>query len=61
MFSNTARTAWPNLSSIRKKRMESALWALDLVAVVLLCRWALAEDGEAIGKKLKKGWGKKNA
>jgi hypothetical protein len=25
--------------------METILWALDLVAVVLLCRWALREDG----------------
>jgi hypothetical protein len=24
--------------------MESILWAFDLVAVVLLCRWALAQD-----------------
>jgi hypothetical protein len=24
--------------------MESVLWAFDLIAVVLLCRWALAED-----------------
>jgi hypothetical protein len=24
--------------------MESVLWAFDLVAVVLLCRWALARD-----------------
>lgn len=41
--------------------MESVLWALDLVAVVLLCRWALAEDAKATGKKVKKGWGKTNA
>ena len=41
--------------------MESALWALDLVAVVLLCRWALAEDAATTGKKVKKGWGKTNA
>ena len=39
--------------------MESALWALDLVAVVLLCRWALAEDAKATGEKVKKAWGKK--
>lgn len=38
--------------------MESALWALDLVAVVLLCRWALAEDAKTTVKKVKKGWGK---
>ncbi len=24
--------------------MESLLWALDLVAVLLLCRWGLAQD-----------------
>lgn len=24
--------------------MESVLWALDLVAVLLLCRWGLAQD-----------------
>jgi len=24
--------------------MESVLWALDLAAVVMLCRWALAHD-----------------
>jgi hypothetical protein len=29
--------------------METILWALDLVAVVLLCRWALRQDG-ALGK-----------
>ncbi|MGJ7915219.1 hypothetical protein ACI48D_07035 [Massilia sp. LXY-6] len=38
--------------------MESALWALDLIAVVLLCRWALAEDRKANGKKPNKGWSK---
>jgi hypothetical protein len=30
--------------------MESLLWALDLVAVVFLCRWALRQDG-ALGKR----------
>ncbi len=24
--------------------METLLWALDLVAVLLLCRWGLAQD-----------------
>jgi hypothetical protein len=24
--------------------MESILWALDLVAVLMLCRWAVAQD-----------------
>lgn len=24
--------------------MESILWAMDLVAVILLCRWAVAQD-----------------
>lgn len=24
--------------------MESILWALDLVALVVLCRWAIAQD-----------------
>jgi hypothetical protein len=34
--------------------MESLLWALDLVAVVLVCRWAVAQDkaaAKAAGKK----------
>jgi hypothetical protein len=30
--------------------MESLLWALDLVAVVLLCRWAVAQDKAAASK-----------
>lgn len=38
--------------------MESVLWTLDLVAVVLLCRWALAEDKKISGKKDGKGWNK---
>jgi hypothetical protein len=24
--------------------MESILWALDIVGVIVLCRWALAQD-----------------
>jgi hypothetical protein len=35
--------------------MESVLWALDLIAVALLCRWALAEDRKATAKKVPKG------
>jgi hypothetical protein len=27
--------------------MESILWALDLVAVLMLCRWAVAQDANA--------------
>lgn len=27
--------------------MESILWALDLVAVLLLCRWAVAQDAKS--------------
>ncbi len=38
--------------------MESILWTLDLVAVVLLCQWALSEDRDATNKKAKKGWDK---
>ena len=30
--------------------MESLLWALDLVAVVYLCFWALREDRAQEGK-----------
>ncbi len=31
--------------------METILWALDLCAVVYVCRWAYLQDG---GSKLKK-------
>jgi hypothetical protein len=31
--------------------MESVLWALDLVAVLLLCRWAVAQDKKAAPQK----------
>jgi hypothetical protein len=30
--------------------MESILWALDLVAVLLLCRWAVAQDAKSSKK-----------
>lgn len=33
--------------------METILWALNLLAVVYLCFWALREDG-ALPKKTKK-------
>ena len=33
--------------------METILWALDLVAVVLLCIWALRQDGGLPAKKNK--------
>lgn len=35
--------------------MESVLWALDLVAVLVLCRWGLAQD--KLKKKSRKGKG----
>jgi hypothetical protein len=35
--------------------MESLLWALDLVAVALLCRWALKEDSRTAAKPVRKG------
>jgi hypothetical protein len=35
--------------------MESVLWAFDLVAVVLLCRWALAQDNEQDKARQQKG------
>lgn len=35
--------------------METILWALDLVAVVFLCVWALRQDGGIPSKKNKKG------
>lgn len=31
--------------------METLLWALDLVAVVYLCIWALRQDGGLPAKK----------
>lgn len=34
--------------------METILWALDLVAVVFLCIWALRQDGGMQTKKKKK-------
>jgi hypothetical protein len=34
--------------------METILWALDLVAVVFLCIWALRQDGGMPSKKNKK-------
>lgn len=27
--------------------MESILWALDLVVVLMLCRWAVAQDAKS--------------
>lgn len=33
--------------------MESILWALDLAAVVLLCRWALGEERKSAPQKRK--------
>ena len=33
--------------------METILWALDLVAVVFLCIWALRQDGGMASKKHK--------
>ncbi len=33
--------------------METILWALDLVAVVFLCIWALRQDGGLPPKKKK--------
>ena len=33
--------------------METILWALNLLAVVYLCFWALREDGALPGKKKK--------
>jgi hypothetical protein len=33
--------------------METILWALDLVAVVVLCIWALRQDGGLPPKKNK--------
>jgi hypothetical protein len=35
--------------------MESILWSLDLVAVVLLCRWAVAEARKAAPGQKRKG------
>jgi hypothetical protein len=35
--------------------MESILWALDLVVVLMLCRWAVAQDAKSSkrdGKRL---------
>jgi hypothetical protein len=37
--------------------MESILWAFDLVAVVLLCRWAVAQDKQASAQKTGKRLG----
>jgi hypothetical protein len=31
--------------------MESILWACDLVALVLLCRWAIAQDQATVRRK----------
>ena len=31
--------------------MESALWALNLCAVVYLCLWAIKEDDKEVEKK----------
>jgi len=31
--------------------MESILWALDIVGVIVLCRWALAHDKKASVKR----------
>lgn len=33
--------------------MESLLWAMDLIAVVYLCVWALRQDGGLPPKKKK--------
>ena len=33
--------------------METLMWALDLVAVVYLCFWALRQDGGLPSKKPK--------
>jgi hypothetical protein len=38
--------------------METLLWAVDLVAVVYLCFWAVAQDS---GKPPKKKKGRRNA
>jgi hypothetical protein len=35
------------------KSMESLLWALDLIAVIYLCIWALRQDDAESGKKKK--------
>lgn len=37
--------------------MESLLWACDLVAVVVLCRWAVAQDKKAAEQKAGKRLG----
>jgi hypothetical protein len=34
--------------------MESILWAMDLVAVVLLCRWAIKEENRTAPKRIRK-------
>lgn len=34
--------------------MESILWALDLIAVLVLCRWAIAQDVKAARKNEKR-------
>jgi hypothetical protein len=34
--------------------MESVLWALDLIAVLVLCRWALAQDRRSSEKSKKR-------
>ena len=41
--------------------MESLLWALDLCAVVLLCRWALRQDKASELTKENQDKGRKNA
>lgn len=33
--------------------METVLWAIDLLAVVWACRWALRQDGGLKGDKKK--------
>jgi|GEM_PF-6340737 len=35
--------------------MESILWTLDLIAVVLLCRWAVAEEHKTAPPQKRKG------
>ena len=35
--------------------MESLLWAIDLMAVVYLCYWALRQDSDAPPAKKPKG------
>jgi hypothetical protein len=38
---------------MRKTVMETIMWALDVVAVVYLCIWALRQDGGLPRKKNK--------